>query len=228
VSRLRDLAKAARQVVTRRIAPIDPAGLTRVQPISRRFAMDRGTPIDRHYIEAFLRRHRALITGDVMEIGGPRYARMFGASSIAVLHATAGNPDATLVGDLTDPATLPAAAIDCLICTQTLNFIYDVHRAVDGIAHVLRPGAVALVTVAGISQISRYDMDRWGDYWRFTDASLRRMFAGFDAQVEAFGNVAASVAFLQGVAVEELPDGRILDRADPDYQLVLGVVARRS
>lgn len=228
MSRLRELAKAARQAVTRRLVPVDASSLARAQPVSTRFAMDRGTPIDRHYIEAFLKRHASLITGDVMEIGGVRYAKLGTARSIAVLHATAGNPEATLVGDLADPATLPGASVDCLICTQTLNFIYDVERAVDGIAHLLRPGGTALVTVAGISQISRYDMDRWGDYWRFTDASLRRLFAQLEASIEVFGNVAAAVGFLQGVAVEDLPDRGILECADPDYQLVLGVVARRT
>lgn len=226
----KQLAKIARGVVVRRLVPIDALALTRLSPVSRRFAMERGTPIDRHYIEGFLRRHAALITGDVMEIGGSRYAREFGCSprSIGVLHATPGNPEATLVADLATPDTLPAAAIDCLICTQTLNFIYDVARAVEGIARLVRPGGFALITVSGISQISRYDMDRWGDYWRFTDASLRKLFADrFDARIEIYGNVAASVAFLEGVAVEDLPDRAILDHVDRDYQVTLGVVARR-
>jgi SAM-dependent methyltransferase len=227
---LRRLAAAVRRVATRHLRPIDASALTRARPVSRRFAMDRGQPIDRHYIDGFLRRHAALITGDVMEIGGAHYARTLGRAprSIAVLHAAPGNPEATLVADLSAPDTLPEAAIDCLICTQTLNFIYDVPRAVDGIARIVRPGGVALITVAGISQISRYDMDRWGDYWRFTDATLRRLFAArFDARIEIFGNVAASVAFLEGIAVEDLPDRAILDRVDPDYQVTLGVVARR-
>lgn len=228
--RLRQLARATRGAVTRRLIPVDATTLTRSTPVSRRFAMDRGTPIDRHYIEKFLSRHASSIGGDVMEIGGAEYIRKFARDprSIAVLHATPGNPQATLIADLTEPATLPTAAIDCLICTQTLNFIFDVGRAVDGIAKLLRPDGVALVTVAGISQISRYDMSRWGDYWRFTDAALHRLFAAqFDARIEIFGNVAAAVAFLQGVAVEDLPDPAILDDADPDYQLTLGVVARR-
>ena len=230
MTRWRQLARAARQAVTRRLTPVDASALTRATPVSRRFAMDRGTPIDRYYIEGFLRRNAALIRGDVMEIGGAHYAHQFGRAlhSIAVLHATPGNPEATLVADLSCPDTLPASAVDCLICTQTLNFIFDVGRAVEGIARLLRPNGAALVTVSGISQISRHDMDRWGDYWRFTDAALRRLFAGrFDARIEIHGNVAASVAFLEGVAVEELPDRAILDRVDPDYQLTLGVVARR-
>lgn len=230
MTRWRQLAKAVRGAVMRRVTPVDARSLTRIAPVSRRFAMERGTPIDRHYIERFLRRHASMITGDVMEIGGSRYARAFGRAprSIGVLHATPGNAEATLVADLAAPDTLPAAAIDCLICTQTLNFIYDVARAIEGIARLVRPGGTALVTVSGISQISRYDMDRWGDYWRFTDASLRRLFeAQFDAHIEIYGNVAASVAMLEGIAVEDLPDRAILDRVDRDYQLTLGVVARR-
>ncbi len=228
--RLRRLARATRGAVTRRLVPVDAAMLTRPTPVSRRFAMDRGTPIDRHYIETFLGRHASLIAGDVMEIGGTEYIRKFARAprSVAVLHATPGNPEATLIADLTAPDTLPTAAVDCLICTQTLNFIFDVGRAIEGIAKLLRPGGVALVTASGISQISRYDMSRWGDYWRFTDAALHRLFAAqFDAHIAIYGNVAAAVAFLQGVAVEDLPDRAILDESDPDYQLTLGVVARR-
>jgi SAM-dependent methyltransferase len=233
MSALRDLARRARQLATRRLAPVDAATLDRAQPVSRRFGMDRGQPIDRHYIEAFLRRHQPRIRGNVMEIGGSRYARMFGrdVQRLDVLHATADNAEATLVGDLTDPASLPAESVDCLICTQTLGFIFDVQAAVAGIHHVLRPGGSVLATVGGISQVSRYDMDRWGDYWRFTDAAVRRLFgARFGANIEiaTFGNVAVSLAFLQGIAVEDLHDRGVLDVTDPDYQLVIGIAARRT
>jgi SAM-dependent methyltransferase len=202
--------------------------LARTTPVSSRFGHERGTPIDRHYIAEFLGRQRAAITGRVLEIGEARYTRAFGTAVTAsdVLHVEA-RAGVTIVGDLTRIATLPAATIDCVICTQTLNFIYDAGAAVAGLRHVLRPGGVALVTVAGISQISRYDMDRWGDYWRFTDASLRRLFEPVFARVEieSYGNVAAAVALLQGLAVEDLPDRRVLAARDRDYQVTLGVVA---
>jgi SAM-dependent methyltransferase len=224
-------AKTLTKSLVRRRVTVKFDDLSRRRPVSDRFGDDRGMPIDRYYVERFLGVHAKLITGDVMEIGGSRYATMFGThvDSIAVLHATSENPEATIVGDLTDPSTLPEAAIDCLICTQTLGFIFDVERAIEGIARVLRPGGVLLATVGGISQISRYDMDRWGDYWRFTDASLRQLFARFgsDVKIETYGNVSAAVAFLQGVAVEDLPDRMVLDHHDADYQVVLSVIARR-
>ena len=88
-----------------------------------------------------------------------------------------------------------------------------------------------LATVAGISQISRYDMDRWGDYWRFTTASMKKLFSPVfigDVEIATFGNVLAATAFLQGLAVEDLPDPTLLDAADDDYQLIIAIVARKA
>jgi hypothetical protein len=230
---VRDIAKQLARALVRRATPVAAGELTRTTPVSKRFGLDRGTPIDRYFIERFLADHSAAIRGDVMEIGDATYTRRFGRAVRAshVLHATRDNPAATIVGDLARPETLTAASIDCFICTQTLNFIYPVEQAIAGLHHVLRPGGTVLATVAGISQISRYDMERWGDYWRFTDASARRLFAGafaeHDVDVVSFGNVAVATAFLQGLAVEDLPDRRVLDVHDADYQLVLGIVARK-
>lgn len=207
--------------------------LTRVQPVSSLMACDRGTPIDRHYIELFLAEHAELIRGDVLEVASNAYSKQFGKGevrSFGVLHATPGNRHATIVGDLTEPSTLPENAVDCFICTQTFNFIFEVQKALLGAHRLLKPGGVLLATVSGISQISRYDMDRWGDYWRFTTASARRLFEPlFEGGVEitAHGNVLAATAFLQGVAVEDLPDPTLLDRHDPDYQLLITIVARK-
>ena len=51
--------------------------------------------------------------------------------------------------------------------------MYDFHSALQGLNHLLSDKGVVLLTVAGPSaHISRYDMDRWGDFWRFTDKSL--------------------------------------------------------
>jgi SAM-dependent methyltransferase len=227
-----DLAKSLTRSLVRRASPVTFADVTASEPLSRRFGGDRGGPIDRHYIEQFVRDHCADITGHVLEIGEPRYTRAFGSDVAAsdVLHAVEGNPNATLVADLTRRETLPPAAFDCVICTQTLGFIFDVPAAIDGIWHVLRPGGVILATVAGISQVSRYDMDRWGDYWRFTDASVRQLFKrgfGDDVAIRTYGNVSAAIALLQGLAVEDLPDRSVLDRHDSDYQVILAIRARK-
>jgi hypothetical protein len=94
----------------------------------------------------------------------------------------------------------------------------------------LKPGGVVLVTVPGISKISRYDMDRWGYYWSFTTKSVRRLFeVAFPVEnirVNAYGNVLASVAFLHGIASEELKK-KELDFFDPDYELLITIIAEK-
>jgi len=209
----------------------DPTG---TEPASTVFGQDRGTPVDRHYIERFLGRHGGSIDGRVLEIGDNGYSRRYGRAApeaCEVLNAAPEYRGRAISGDLADLATLPEEAYDCFICTQTFNFIFEVEKAVQGAHHLLKPGGVLLATVAGISQISRYDMERWGDYWRFTTASLEKLFAPVftgGLEIESFGNVLAACAFLQGVALEDLPDRTLLDRTDPDYQLILTVVARRA
>jgi hypothetical protein len=219
--------------LTRRKARVIFNDLSAAKPASTIFGLDRGTPIDRHYVEGFLGRRASLIGGRVLEIADSQYSKRFGGERVEafeVLHAEPGNRNATMIGDLTDVATLPENAVDCFICTQTFNFVFDVHRAVRGAHHLLKPGGVLLATVAGISQISRYDMERWGDYWRFTTASVRKLFEPVFGSVEigSQGNVLAAIAFLQGIAVEDLPDPSLLDQPDEDYQVIITVVARKQ
>lgn len=152
-------------------------------------------------------------------------------SSYEVLHYDDSNKKATIVGDLTKPETLPRERIDCFICTQTLNFIFDVPKAIEGSYKVLKQGGTLLCTVSGISQISRYDMDRWGDYWRFTDLSIRKLmesvFGEGNVEIVTFGNALAATAFLQGLAIDDLPDTSLLDKKDLDYQITIGIKATK-
>ena len=199
----------------------------RTEPISRKFGFDR------YYINSFLKQNQSLITGSVLEIAESTYSKQFGhdISSYEVLHYDDSNKKATIVGDLTKPETLPRERIDCFICTQTLNFIFDVPKAIEGSYKVLKQGGTLLCTVSGISQISRYDMDRWGDYWRFTDLSIRKLmesvFGEGNVEIVTFGNALAATAFLQGLAIDDLPDTSLLDKKDLDYQITIGIKATK-
>ncbi len=209
-------------------------GLRQLKPASIVFGLDRGRPIDRYYIESFLSTYSADIQGRVLEIGDAGYTRRFGGDKVRqsdVLHAVPGNPEATLIGDLATGTGIPELAFDCLLLTQVFLVIYNVQDAIRHSYQALKPGGVLLATVPGISQISRYDMDRWGDYWRFTDASARRLFGDvFGAEnvtVETYGNVLAACAFLQGLAAHEL-SARELDYQDSDYQVTITIRAVKS
>jgi len=205
----------------------DLGDLRRVTPIDSGFGLGRGKPVDRHYIESFLRQHALDIRGRVLEVGDDTYTEQFGGKRVTqrdILHVDESNPRATLIADLADADDIPAASFDCFVCTQTLTYIYDVQSAVATIHRILKPGGVLLATVPGISQMSPYDRDRWGEYWRFTGQSLGRLlgelFGSENVSIESYGNVLASTAFLQGLCVGDLRRDE-LDHRDQRYQMLV-------
>lgn len=208
--------------------------LGRLRPISPDWGMERGSPIDRYYIERFLAQQQADIQGKVLEIGSPRYTHQFGGEQVresVVLHVAEQREQVTIIGDLTDGENIPSDTFDCVILTQTLNAIFDVAAALRTVYRILKPGGVALITVPGISKISRYDMDRWGYYWSFTTRSMAKLLAaaGFSQErlhIQAYGNVLVAIAFLHGLAHQELRPKQ-LNHVDPDYELLITVRAQK-
>ena len=208
--------------------------LRRVRPLSRRFGYDRGHPVDRYYIECFLAAHATDIRGRVLEVKDDAYTRRFGGDRVTrsdVLHVVAGNPKATIVADLTAGEGLESESFDCAIVTQVLPFIRDPYAAVHTLHRILAPGGTILATVPGISQIDRHEMDRWGDYWRFTSLSARTLFESVfpraHVSIEVHGNVLSAAALLYGVASGELREVELLSR-DPDYEVIIAVRAVKS
>lgn len=74
-------------------------------------------------------------------------------------------------------------------------------------------------------------MDRWGDYWRLTDLSANKLFSMVFGQgnvsIEVFGNALASTLLIQGLAQEDVEDISVLDNTDMDYQVTIGVAAKK-
>jgi len=215
------------------IGGISFGDLDRTDPISRTFGFDRGACIDRRYIEQFLSREQASIRGRVLEIAENTYTRRFGGGRVVqsdVLFTGPGHRNGTLVGDLTHCESLPTEVFDCVILTQTLQHIYEMNAAIRTLFGILIQGGCVLATMPGISHVSRFDMDRWGDFWRFTTASAGRLFGDVfgesNVRVESWGNAYAAVGLLHGLAVEELDAAR-LDEHDRDYQVVITVSAIR-
>jgi len=212
---------------------VDWGDLRRTTPVSRYFGYDRGKPVDRFYVEGFLGSCREDVRGRVMEVGDDAYTRRFGGGRVTradVLHVHAGNPRATLVGDLASGDGIPTGAFDCVVLTQTLHLVFDVRAAVRTLHRALRPGGVLLVTVPGISQV---EQGEWGASWCWglTPTSLRRAleecFAPEEVRVEVNGNVLAACALLYGVAAEELSPVE-LEHADPVYPVTVAARARKA
>lgn len=216
------------------IGAIEFGVFDRVRPISKNWGFDRGLPIDRYYIEAFLSYRATDVQGRVLEVSDNHYTRQFGGDRVTqsdILYKGTDNPKATLLADLTNAPEAPSDAFDCVICTQTLQFIFDLPAAIATIHRILRPGGVALVTLPSVSRIATPEMATYGDYWRFTTASAQRLFddcfGDGNAAISSFGNVYAAVAFLHGLAAEDVDQGK-LDLTDPNFQVLIAVRATKG
>jgi peptidoglycan/xylan/chitin deacetylase (PgdA/CDA1 family) len=204
--------------------------LRRTAPISPVWGLDRGIPLDRYYIHRFLERHKSDIRGCVLEVKDPGYTRAFGDDRVTasdVLDVDPTNTRATLVVDLSHAETIADDTYDCFILTQTLGVIYDVAGALRHAVRILKPGGVLLCTLPAAGRIS-YEEGLDGDYWRFTEASVRRLFAEVlppgTFEVNGYGNVLACTAFLYGLAPHELSADE-LDTVDPYFPVVYTVRA---
>jgi hypothetical protein len=182
--------------------------LRRTTPLGDDDGFDRGTPIDRYYIDRFLQEHQRDIYGRVLEVKDRYYSTRYNTIEHSdVLDIDPTNADATIVADLAVADVIPSERFDCFILTQTLQLIYDTHAALAHAHRILRSGGVLLVSVPAVSRVDPASgLD--GDYWRFTAASCRALFGAiFGAEnvvVRSYGNVLAAIAFLAGIAAEEL------------------------
>ena len=222
-------ARSNRQRFMRRlIRPAWLGTLRRTTPLSDYWGYDRGTPVDRYFMERFLGEHRRDICGRVLEVENSCYTQRFGTGveRAEVLDIDSANPRATIVADLAAADCIPADTYDCIILTQTLQYIYHPQAAIAHAGRILRPGGVLLATVPGIIKM---DPDFVGtDYWRFTVDSCAALFGEVFGQeqikVRTYGNVLTAIAFLTGIAHEEL-SARELDSADPAYPVIIAVRA---
>lgn len=218
----------------RRLHPVNPENFIHtINPVSRGFGSERGKPIDRVYIEGFLREAAQKLRDvrAVLEVGSDAYSRRFFQSSAELIQYDVLRYDCGM--DLTDVSTLPPNKYDVFVCTQVFNFIYDVKAAVRGSYYLLKPGGTLLVTVQGnVGQVSRTDMKLWGDYWRFTDLGIGKLisevFGELQVKVYPYGNAFSATAFVQGMALEDIPDTKLLEPVESEYAICIGVIAQKK
>lgn len=188
--------------------------------------------MDRWYIERWLSDQAQDIHGAVLEAMDSRYTDRFGTGVTAshVLDVDPSNRVATLVADLEQPGEFPRAAFDCIVLTQTLQYVYDLRAAVASIHDALCPGGVCLATVPFVSRIDPA-VPPGGEYWRATAAACSRLFGerfgAANVQVSECGNVRSASAFLIGLAAEELSEQE-LAATDPYFPIITMVRAVRE
>lgn len=200
-----------------------------LEPLSSKFGFDRGTPINRYYIEHFLEQHADAIHGTCLEIHDAAYTRRFGGKRIThsdVLDIDSSNKEATVYADLRSMPHVPSNTYDCIILTHTLGMIDDCAAAVGECYRILKPGGSLLITSAALGPL----VEQQPSFWRFTESSMRyilaKHFSNTAIQVESFGNVLVGQYVLTGLAQEELTT-KELTYNDKRFPVVIAAVARK-
>src|SRR5439155_7442216 len=77
-----EIAQTAHALEASGRSRVDWGDLRGTAPLSPRWGRDRGTPLDRYYIERFLASHQNDIRGRVLEVREPMYTERFGGSRV--------------------------------------------------------------------------------------------------------------------------------------------------
>jgi len=208
-----------------KVGKINFGDFGRLKPISPDWGFQRGGPVDRYYIENFLRKNSSLIKGRALEVKDDDYLRKFGSqvTKYEILDVDKDNPKATIIADLASADNVPSNAYDCIVLTQVLQLIYDLRSTIKHLHRSLKPGGVLLITVPGITHfIHEIYHPYW--CWAFTEKSVRMLleeeFEKENITIETHGNVLTAASFLHGVGAGELTKEQY-DHVDRDYQLVI-------
>lgn len=198
-----------------------------LKPSSTRFGLERGKPIDRVFIERFIEENKDIIRGVVVEIGDDRYMTKYSKNidEPIIMHV---NGWGGMKGNLATGEGIVDDFADCVICTQTLQHIYDIHSCIKNIYRILKPGGTALITNGCITELSLFDYHNWGEYWKFTDMAAKELFLEYfdegNVKVISYGNAKAAVAFLYGISAEEMPEDTF-EYFDEQFPVVVSVCA---
>lgn len=198
-------------------------------PISSKFGFDRGTPIDRFYIELFLSGNIEHIYGKCLEIGNNEYTIKYGGTKVTksdVLDMNSKNPKANIYGDVRNLSNIPDNTYDSVILTHTLGIIDDYESAVREVMRIIKTGGTLLLTVSSMGVMQNPEQC----FWRYTPSALRYLFSKHvpneNITVRSYGNVLAGQAFWVGLAKEDLDDVDFLFD-DPRYAVISTAVIKK-
>lgn len=218
------------------VTPASPAPATgfdwgafrRTTPISANWGFERGTPIDRHYADAFFSSRRQRVTGTVLEVQRAEYTSRFGAQVERV--DTVDFVDTwspTFVCDLSLPESpLPEATYDCVMVPFTLHVIAGVENALRHLYRSLKPGGVMLCTMSTFVPL---EPPGDHDYWHLPAPGwlelARRTAPEAELTISTCGNALTAVAAMMGLAAEELTPAE-LDVVDARFPVLVALELR--
>lgn len=203
-------------------------------PVSEQFATERGTPVDRYYIDDFLENHSQYIKGDVLEIEDNTYTKKFGKDKVRtsiVMDVCSTAPIVDFNANLETGEGIRDGVADCFILTQTLMYIFDLKSAARNISRLLKGNGTVLITCSGISQNSQRCMDNYGAYFNFNVAVFERMFEEQNdmqiVDVGSYGNVKTVSAHINGLCCEDLQKEDFIQN-DKCYPLIVYAMVKKN
>jgi SAM-dependent methyltransferase len=212
------------------VAPVRWGSMRRTRPFSARWGSDRGTAIDRVYLNKFFERNSKDMHGRVLEVQGPIFSGRFGSNitETEILDIEPRNMLATIVADLNDSDVLPRESFDCIVAPQTIQYLTQPVTGLKNLYASLKPGGVLLVTAPFIQKIDH--KGEGADRLRLSPLAFKELLEasciGAEIEVESFGNVLTSIAFLMGISAEEMRP-QDFDVFDPAYPMLVTARVRR-
>ncbi len=175
------------------------------------------------YVEQFLVEFSSSIQGHCLEFQDDTYASRLGGKHVTaldILHRDPGNPQTTIVADLTTKNEIPDSLFDCIICTYVLNVVSDPTAVVSELYRILKPTGVLLVAVPHIA----IDYREHHELWRFTEEGLRlllnKSFGADDVATRGYGNSLIAAGWLRGLVARDFRRAE-LEYHDPRFAMAV-------
>ena len=187
---------------------------------------DRGAPVDRYYLQQFVRSIRPIVRGRCLEIGGSlknNWFYRFDVDEFRTLELKQSKVADDLVGDAADPGVFDPASWDSILAFHVLEHCPNPFAVVSNMCAWLKPDGHACIVVPCAQRVHNYP----GDYWRFMPDGLRVLFRDFsEVNVSTYGNPLTVVSSYLGLSHTELV-AEDRDAVHPDYPVLACVVARK-
>ncbi len=154
--------------------------------------------------------------GPVIPAGGARvldlgcgwkpYAPLFYGRSRSYVGIDVARPSAAEVLGVGEHLPFAKESFDVVLCTQVLEHDPEPQRTVDEAHRVLARGGVLILSTHGV-----WFKHGEADYWRWTDAGLRRVMAAFEhVEVHNCGGQYSALFQLLNLYADPIPFGRRL------------------
>ena len=207
--------------------------LKSIKIYSEKFGFDRGTPIDRYYINTFLENLKLENSFNrSLEFGEIHYSDRFKVKEKYFLshpaYETRAISSKQISFDLNSAHNYDGIKFDLILSTNVINFTKNPFVSIKHHMDMLNSGGTLVLTASASMPISKFDAERWGDYWRIAPDGLNQLLRTLNCEydIHSFGSFVTSIAFLCGLSAEEV-DPLDLNENDDRYPIIVVSIIKK-